>query len=313
MSDICIRDLSISFSTNSQATPIIKHMNVDFFQNQITAIVGESGSGKSILGLSILGLLPKSANIKGRCLYKNKNLYALKEKDLRSLRSKEISLILQNPSSALNPVRSLGKQLLEAPRQRGLLSKKQAREKSAKFLKDFGFALPEQIFKSFSFQMSGGMNQRILSVMGLLGSPQWIIADEPTKGLDSILRKNISETLLRLRHNYKKSIILITHDLHFAGKIADDIVVFYKGHLVERQPAEKIFSAPKHPYTQMLLRALPENGLQRPQSPDPIENPSPCPFFSQCPKRESLCKTQINETITFSSRSLVRCHFHDKN
>ena len=194
-SNITISGLTVKFRTAHGMVTAVENVNTVFEAGKITGLIGESGSGKSVLGMSLLQLLPNSAVIKGECLYRGNNLLRVRPEMIRSIRGKEIALIPQNPSESLNSVRRIKRQLTEAVTAHDKKKKNEAQQRAQELLQRFGFADPAEIMRRYSFQMSGGMNQRIISVLGLMGNPSWIIADEPTKGLDSILRKQVYQTL----------------------------------------------------------------------------------------------------------------------
>lgn len=181
-SNITINGLTVKFRTGHGMVTAVENVNTVFEAGKITGLIGESGSGKSVLGMSILQLLPNSAIIEGECLYKGDNLLRVRPETIRSIRGREIALIPQNPSESLNSVRRIKRQLTEAVTTHDKKKKDEAQQRAQELLQRFGFADPDEIMRRYSFQMSGGMNQRIISVLGLMDSPSWIIADEPTKG-----------------------------------------------------------------------------------------------------------------------------------
>lgn len=226
--DIYVNNLSVSFNENQT---VLENVSTKFDFGKITAIVGQSGCGKSILAMSILRLLSEKSSIDGKIFYKDKNLLALEEKEMINIRGKEIALIPQNPSEALNPILKIKKQLYE------ILNKKYKnnyKEKTAFYIKKVGFKENEvdRIKNSYSFELSGGMQQRIVSLFGIAQEAEWIIADEPTKGLDSFLREQIYNFFLELKKE-KTSLIIITHDINLAVKLSDYIIVMNNGQIVE--------------------------------------------------------------------------------
>lgn len=309
--NINIKDLNVKFATRFSGIKVIENINVDFAFGEITGIVGESGSGKSVLGMSILKLLPSTATVTGTCMYGEKDLYKLDKKEIREIKCKDIGLIAQNPIQSLNPVLTIGKQLKEPLIKHLKISSKEAYGICIKHLKEFSFDNPNEIMKKYSFQLSGGMNQRIISIMGLICKPNWIIADEPTKGLDSILRKSVYEVLLNIKENYTKSMIIITHDLYFAKKICDNIVVMYKGEIVEAGKIHDVFNSPKHPYTKGLINATPQNGMI--PIPEGIvkEEKSGCKFYDRCTSSNIKCVTDRIDMKRLNDGRLVRCKLYD--
>lgn len=311
--DIEIKNLQVHFDTPFGEVCAIKDLTTTFKANCITGIIGESGSGKSVMGMSILGLLPTTAKVKGTCHYKGKNLYELSEKELRKIRGSEIGLIPQNPNLALNPMMKIGHQLREGLLLHKIHDKKQSHKKIEKLLETFGFRQPEQIMKQYPFQMSGGMNQRIVSLLGLICEPSWIIADEPTKGLDALLRKQVYEVLKNIYKESQCGMIVITHDLILAKHLCDELCVMYEGHIVEQGPTKEMMNAPKHPYTQELIKALPENGMETSfRVLDQIEDTqSACGFFTRCTKATPACQNRKLENFKVDGHTQVRCFLYD--
>ncbi len=252
--NIKVENLSIQFPSESKAT--VKNMSIEFESDKITGLIGESGSGKSLLAMSILQLLPKDAIVTGNCFYKGNNLYQLNKKEIKRLCAKEIALIPQNPEQAFNPVLKIKRQLLEVLLEHTNNTKESALEIIKENLYSFGFEKPERILNAYPFQLSGGMNQRVLSIMALLCQPQWVIADEPTKGIDAILKKSIYERLAYVAEKHTKSMIVITHDLEFAYKLCDKIAVVYQGEIIEFGDAEQVIKNPQADYTKKLLAVI---------------------------------------------------------
>lgn len=254
--NIVIKNLTVSFPNKKSIITVLNNVSTSFERGKITAIIGESGCGKSILAMSILNLLPNNAIVKGDIFYNRNNLVNLDKYEINKIRGKKIALIPQNPSDALNPVIKIGRQIKEV-----LKEIKNKNFKVRLLLKSVGFFNPEIIIKKYPFELSGGMQQRVVSLFGIGAKPEWIIADEPTKGLDSILRNQIYEFFLKIKED-KSSMIIITHDISLAIKIADNIVVMYKGEIVEEGNSKKIYKEPKHKYTKILLNSLPSKGMK---------------------------------------------------
>lgn len=229
-SDIEIRDLSVTFQDGGEMIHAMEDVSAYFPSGSVTGLIGESGSGKSLLGMSILGLLSGQARVEGSCMYKGMDLYRLPEKEMQKIRGKEIALIPQNPTESLNPIRRIGKQLTECMTVHGNKDKELADSRRDEFLRRFGFSDPDRINRAYSFQLSGGMNQRVISAMGLMNRPKWVIADEPTKGLDAILRRQVYRVLKEISETDTEGMIVITHDIALAGALCDRLMVLYKGH-----------------------------------------------------------------------------------
>ena len=239
-SDIEIRNLSVSFQDGGETVHAMEGVNAYFPVGSVTGLIGESGSGKSLLGMSILGLLSGQAKVEGTCMYKGMDLYRLPEKEMQEIRGKEISLIPQNPTESLNPIRRIGKQLTECMNVHGNKDKRLADTRRDEFLRRFGFPDPDRINRSYSFQLSGGMNQRVISAMGLMNRPKWVIADEPTKGLDAILRRQVYQILKEISETDTEGMIVITHDIALAEALCDRLMVLYKGSIMEAGDTKKI-------------------------------------------------------------------------
>jgi len=309
---IVIENLKVSFESKTSKVEAVKGISLTCPSGMKTGIVGESGSGKSLLAMSILQLLPKNALVEGQCHYKGLELYDADKKVVKSIRCKDIALIPQNPFQSLNPVLTIGRQLRETLRRHDPCSKEAAEKRILAILEAFGFKTPAHIMKAYSFQLSGGMNQRILAVMGLLCRPDWIIADEPTKGLDAVLRKSIYEELEVISKTYTKSVLLITHDLLFAKKFCDKIAVFYRGEMLEWGSCKDIFRQAKHPYTKALIASMPQNGIKPILALDnkDEEVEGGCSFYAYCLKRTASCKVP-QALRTLAEGHQVRCCLYD--
>ena len=256
-SDIEIRDLSVTFQDGGEMIHAMEDVSAYFPSGSVTGLIGESGSGKSLLGMSILGLLSGQARVEGSCMYKGMDLYRLPEKEMQKIRGKEIALIPQNPTESLNPIRRIGKQLTECMTVHGNKDKELADSRRDEFLRRFGFSDPDRINRAYSFQLSGGMNQRVISAMGLMNRPKWVIADEPTKGLDAILRRQVYRVLKEISETDTEGMIVITHDIALAGALCDRLMVLYKGSIMEAGETKTILEHPAHPYTKGLIASLP--------------------------------------------------------
>lgn len=251
--NIIVKNLSVSFGKENNLL-VLKNISTTFKEKKITAIIGESGSGKSILAMSILRLLSNKASLYGKIIYRNKNLLLLSEKEMTNLRGRKLGLIPQNPADSLNPVLKIYKQLYEI-----IMQKRESDKKIDKFLLRLGFNNPEEIKNKYPFELSGGMQQRIVSLFGIVSEPEWIIADEPTKGLDSILRGQVYDFFSKLKQSKNKSIIIITHDINIAIKLSDYLIVMRNGKIIEEGETKEIYNNPKKKYTKILFDSLPSN------------------------------------------------------
>ncbi len=307
--DIFLRHACVTFQTGGRQVSALRDATIRFPTGQVTALVGESGSGKSVLGMSLLQLLPSTARVEGSCHYGQTDLYRCSEAEMREIRCKHIGLIPQNPVQSLNPVLRLSRQLTEPLRAHCGKSRSQALASVRGSLRSFGFSSPDAILNSYSFQLSGGMNQRIVTCMGLACQPEWVIADEPTKGLDTVLRRQVYDVLRSLRNSGAGSMILITHDLLLARKLCDRVAVLYQGMIVEQGPCAQIFDHPRHPYTQGLVRSIPECGMM--PIPSHLEqreaSASPCPFYVRCAQAGAACTEGPLPAVAATPDSFVRC------
>lgn len=307
--DIEIRNLNVNFFTGGREVNAIKDAAIRFREKRITGLIGESGSGKSVLGMSILQLLPDTARVEGSCMFMGRDIYKLSEKEICRLRYKEISLIPQNPLMSLNPVLKIGRQLTEPLTLHMGMGKKEAFGYACGNLGMFSFQEPEKLMKQYSFQMSGGMNQRIVSCMGLECHPRWVIADEPTKGLDAILRRQVYHILKDARENGSESMIVITHDLNLAERLCDDLAVLYQGQIVEQGEREAVIRDPKHPYTQGLLNSVPSRGMK--PIPLPVKGRKPedsgCRFYNRCWQAKESCLCRTIPGTELKGNRIVRC------
>lgn len=248
-----IKNLSIAFKTNK----VLNDISFSINKNKILGIVGESGSGKSISSLAIMGLLSETATISGEVIFENKNLLSLRENEFQKIRGKEISIIFQEPMSSLNPTLSCGFQVAEILHQHNSFSKKVIKEKVIELFKKVKLPRPEQLYNSYPHEISGGQKQRVVIAMAIACKPKILIADEPTTALDVTVQKEIILLLKELQEEHKMSIIFISHDLALVSEIADNVVVMYKGNIVEKGTASSIFLTPKENYTKALIKSKP--------------------------------------------------------
>jgi len=289
--NIYLQDVTISFTTKAGTVHAVNHVDLNVNSGEITGMIGETGSGKSVLGMSVLRLLAANSLISGSIIYKNSDLLQLAEKELNQIRGKVISFIPQNPDAAFDPTMKIGKQIIEGFLYHDKKSKAAGISHGIGQLQNYSFHEPQKTFNSYPFQLSGGMRQRALCAMGTVLSPKWIIADEPTKGLDAIIRQQVSQVFLELKKTANSSILLITHDLRLAQKICDTVIVLYAGTVLEQGPAGKLFDEPLHPYTCGLIDAQPHRKLL-PLSgmpPSLINLPAGCKFHLRCSCRKDIC------------------------
>jgi len=306
--DIIIQNTTVHFAVSSVSVKAVDHVSATFRSGQITGLIGESGCGKSVLGLAILGLLPSYAQVSGDIFYCGINTVKASLRQLRTLRGRKIGLIPQNPNDSLNPVRRIGVQLDEA-----LMivdkNKKSRRLKAESLLKSFGFDDPGRILRAYPFELSGGMQQRVLCAIGISCSPRWVLADEPTKGLDIDLREQVCQTLSSLKLHGVNGMIVITHDLVLAEKLCNCVAVMYSGEILEM--GQDVLKIPLHPYTQAFLDSLPQNGMKPMLGipPVPGESINGCKFATRCSHRTARCTTEKPDSYKHGAR-MVRCFLY---
>lgn len=284
---LSIEDLSVSFETAMGRVMAADGVCLKLHERETVALVGETGCGKSVVVSSIVQLLPGNASVRGRAIYEGRDLLSLGEKEMAGIRGSEIAMIFQNPSLALNPIIKAAEQIAEPVIIHWRLPKSQALDKAGEMLRRLGLgnrAIPGM----FPFQLSGGMNQRVMIAAAMILSPKIIIADEPSKGLDANSADEVMGEIARLRDSAGASLLLITHDLGLARKISDRMAVMYCGQIIETGRCEDIFNQPLHPYTKALLNCLPQRGFQPipGSSPSMIEPPEGCRFYPRCPERQ---------------------------
>ena len=257
-----IRDLKVTFETDGGQVQAVCGVTLQVNPGEVLAIVGESGSGKSVTSRSILRMLPETASVSGAIVLQGSDVVALSASELRAIRGTGAAMIFQEPSSALNPVYTIGWQLSEGLRAHGKVSKKAARERAIEMLRRVGIPNPEHRVDDFPHQFSGGQKQRIVIAMALALDAKVLIADEPTTALDVTVQAEILDLLRSLRDDFGTAIVLITHNMGVVADLADRVAVMYNGELVETAPVRELFATPKHEYTQKLLAAVPRVELR---------------------------------------------------
>ena len=299
-----VKDLEISFFSGKKQTRCTDRVNFDVRPGEILALVGESGCGKSITALSILRLLSRQGKVTGgQILYKGQNLLAMPEAQLDAIRGKEIAMIFQDIMYSLNPVFTIGNQMVEGMRKHLGLTRQEARAQAVHLLERTGIQNAEAVMKKFPHMLSGGMRQRVMIAMALSCKPSILIADEPTTALDVTIQLQIMELLKGLRDEFGMAILLITHDIGVVAEMADRVVVMYAGQCVEEGDTERILTSPQHPYTRALLSAVPDIRDDKSRRLYSIPGAVPenyqeltgcrfaprCPHADQCPQRGEIC------------------------
>lgn len=314
MALLSIRNLNTVFHSEEGKIRACNDVNLDIPAGKTVGLIGETGSGKSVLGLSILRLLPRNASIRGEIRYKGQDILEMPGDQLRRLRGNEIALLPQSPSTSLNPVLKIGFQIAEGLHLHREMRWKQAREKVLEMLRLLNLPDPEKRTQEYPHQLSGGMKQRILAAISITGQPSLLIADEPTKGLDAVLRAQVVGVLRQLTRETSAAMLLITHDLKVAAGLCDEVAVMYAGEIVEHGPVEQVLTDPVHPYTQGLLASLPEHGLHPipGYSPSLLDLPAGCKFYQRCPLARDIC-TRKRPPLQTSNGRHVRCLFIDQS
>ena len=259
-----IRDLQVTFATDAEPVKAVDGVSLHVEPGQVLAIVGESGSGKTVTAKSILGLLPETATVSGAVVLAGNDVVQLDAGQLREVRGRDVAMVFQEPSSALNPVYTVGWQIAEGVRAHGQHSKKEARARAIEILGRVGIPDPEKRVDHYPHQFSGGQKQRIVIAMALVLGPKVIVADEPTTALDVTVQAEILDLLRRVRREFGTAIVLITHNMGVVADLADRVAVMYRGKVVEEADARTLFADPRHEYTRALLAAVPKLHEQAP-------------------------------------------------
>jgi oligopeptide/dipeptide ABC transporter ATP-binding protein len=313
-----VRDLTVEFPLAKGSIVPVRGVSFDVRRRERVGLVGESGSGKSLTALSLMRLLPSPGRIgSGQILLGGTDLARLPEREMTRLRGGRIALVYQDPMSSLNPVQSVGRQIVEAIRKHEDVSKAGARTRAIELLGDVGISSPERRFDSYPHQLSGGMRQRVMIAMAISASPDLLIADEPTTALDVTTQARIVDLIGRLVEDRNMGVILITHDLGLAASFCDTINVMYAGRIVERSPAGALFEHPVHPYSEALLGAICrlDYDVEQPiaavggQPPLPQQLPAGCTFHPRCPYAADRCSDEVPEPHALPDGREAECHF----
>jgi oligopeptide/dipeptide ABC transporter ATP-binding protein len=292
-----IKNLDIAFATDRGLIRPVRDVFFSMYPGQTVALVGESGCGKSVTSLSILRLIPQPPGkiLGGQVIFEGRNLLDLSERDMRSVRGKDIAMIFQEPMTSLNPVYTIGDQIVEAVTLHQGVSQEQAYEIAEEALHDVGIADPHRRLSEYPHQLSGGMRQRVMIAMALSCRPKLLIADEPTTALDVTIQAQILDLLRKLQRERGMSILLITHDLGVVAENADVVAVMYASRIVEVATVEDLFDKPRHPYTEGLFKSVPKLGQETQRLmtipgtvPNPARFPTGCKFHPRCPRTREL-------------------------
>jgi dipeptide transport system ATP-binding protein len=316
-----VKDLQVSFSTYGGEVQAVRGVSFDLHKGETLAIVGESGCGKSVTSQSIMRLIPNPpGRIKGgEILFRNQDLIKLKEPELRKIRGANISMIFQDPMTALNPTLTIGEQIMEGIMEHEKISRAQAKKAAVEMLQLVGIPSPEARLKQYPHQFSGGMRQRIVIAMALVCSPDVLIADEPTTALDVTIQAQILELFRDIQKKTGVSIILITHDLGVVAQVADRVAVMYAGKIVEIGSRREIFYRPQHPYTAGLLQSVPRLDIEKAElvpipgtPPDLFSPPVGCAFAARCKYSMEVCERVYPVPSSLSNNHHVDCWLQDE-
>lgn len=320
-----VKDLCTSFFTYNGEVKAVNHVSYYLDEQEIIAVVGESGCGKSVTQMSVMQIIqsPPGKIIGGEVLYKGRDLLKLTKEEMRAVRGAEIAMIFQEPMTALNPVITVGKQLTEVIRAHSDMNKKQAWAKAVESLAAVGISDPEARMKSYPFEMSGGMRQRVCIAIAVACNSKIIIADEPTTALDVTTQAQVMELLQDAVEKYKKSVLVVTHNLGLVTRYASRIYVMYAGQVVESGTTEALMTNPKHPYTVGLLKSVPSLEDERGKALVPIDGappnlanmPKTCPFLPRCKYATDECHNREKpglRLIDEASQHYIACHIELK-
>ena len=311
-----VKNLEVRFALRFGELTAISNVSFTLDKGERLGLVGESGAGKSVTGFAIINLISKPGYISGgHILFEGRDLSRLADEEMRDIRGNRISMIFQDPMMTLNPVLTVGTQMTETLMAHGSMTKKDAEEIALEKLRKVHIPSPEKRLKQYPHEFSGGMRQRITIAIALITNPALIIADEPTTALDVTIQAEITDLLLELCESEHMGLILITHDLAVVSQVTEKIAVMYAGKIVESGPTESIVGNPRHPYTQGLIKALPESrepGTRLNQIPGVMPSltsiPPGCAFHPRCDIRGTACDKQIPALAGKGEQRMVACH-----
>jgi peptide/nickel transport system ATP-binding protein len=322
---LAVRDLSVRFYTYAGVVHAVSKAYLDVFERETVALVGETGCGKSVFTKAITGLIDPPGRIEtGQALFRKRDgaivdLLKLSPEEIREIRGNEIAYIFQDPSSSLDPLYTAGDHIAETILEHRPVTKDEAYREAVQLLRDVLIPNPEVRVKNYPHELSGGMRQRVVIATAIANKPRLLIADEPTTNLDVTVQAQILDLLRGLKEKYNMSLLLITHNLGVVAETADRVYVMYGGRIAETADVNTIFEAPMHPYTQLLLRAVP-NPLKRIERLESIPGTVPnlidmkpgCPFAPRCPFAMDICRKEDPPRIDLGNGHVVHCWLHAK-
>jgi len=315
-----VAGLSIHFRIDQSRARAVDDLGVEIARGEVLGLVGESGCGKSMTALAVMRLLPRNAEVTGSIRLGGVDLARISDDEMRAVRGARIAMVFQEPHSALNPVFTVGSQLVEAVAAHEKVSMRQARSRAVEAMREVNIPDPESRIDDYPHQLSGGMKQRVMIAMALLCRPDLLIADEPTTAVDVTVQAGILDLISRLRAGRGLAVLLISHDLGVVAGIADRVAIMYAGRLAEQAPVRELFAHALHPYTQGLLRARPTKshamtgGRAAPlrvipgRVPNALAQPSGCRFHPRCPAALERCAAEVPPLRTLRDGHLVACH-----
>ncbi|MCM3117658.1 ABC transporter ATP-binding protein [Neobacillus sp. MER 74] len=315
-----VKNLTTSFFTDEGTIPAVDNISFHINKGEILGVVGESGCGKSVTSLSIMGLVPNPPGkiVSGEILLNGEDLTKLPKKRMRQIRGNDVAMIFQEPMTSLNPVYTIGNQLVEAVRLHQKVDKKQARNRAIEIMKLVGLPRAEELIDEYPHQLSGGMRQRVMIAMAMVCEPKLLIADEPTTALDVTIQAQILRLMKRLNENYQTAIMLITHDLGVVAEVCKRVIVMYAGKIVEEGDVESIYENPKHPYTIGLIKSVPDvnQKIDKLYSipgnvPKPGSIKQGCAFAARCEFAMNRCFSENPPLLDSGQGQSVRCFLHE--
>ncbi len=314
-----IKDLTIHYVTDDEVVKAVNDISITLEEGESLGLVGETGAGKTTTAMGILGLVPNPPGkiIGGEVIYKGKNLLKLSEAEMRKIRGHEISMIFQDPMTALNPVLTVGDQIMEVIRLHQKVSKAEAMKRAMDMMEMVG--IEGGRCNEYPHQFSGGMKQRIMIAIALACNPSLLIADEPTTALDVTIQAQVLDLIDNLKKKFNTSLLLITHDLGVVAEVCDKVAIVYAGRIVEYGNLESIYNNPKHPYTNGLFGSIPDFSKKahrlnpiRGLMPDPSNLPEGCAFAERCPNATDECRKRQPPVVEVEPGHSVRCLMFEK-
>lgn len=311
-----VENLQVRFATHAGVARAVEDVSFSIDQGEVVGLVGESGCGKSVSALALLGLLPKKGcEVGGRVLWEGRELLGGSENDWRQIRGREIAMVFQDPLLSLNPVFTVGDQIIEVLRLHLGMGGRAARQRAAELLTQVGIRRPTERLRAYPSQLSGGMRQRVMIAMAMAAQPKLLVADEPTTALDVTTQARVLRLIDRLRDQTGMAVLLITHDLGVVAELCERVIVLYAGRVAESARVDDLFDKPRHPYSEGLLRAvrrIDEGGVEAaiPGRIGPATNyPPGCRFHPRCSQVMDRCRTEVPPLVQ-SGASRVACWLH---